>query len=78
MSPEERARLAESNARESQQALDMAKRQRDADLANGQKPILSDVAGSVLEKLKKQFPPNPAQYGEEGSGSGEGNAEGNH
>lgn len=71
LSPEDKAKLAKENERETIQAQQMASEQRQRDAASGVKPVLSSIAESVKAKLERdefsvavdesghQVPPRP-------------------
>lgn len=76
LSPEERAARAAANEAEAKEALRLAGEARQRDLASGQKPLVAELADSVLAKLKEKFPADKAEGYDQGAG--EGDAAGNH
>ena len=74
LSPEEIAARAAENERITKEANDLAYRARMEDQARGQRPVMTEVAESVLRKLEQQFPKEDSY---EGGNGGEGNSEGN-
>lgn len=70
LSPQEREKRAAEYAAEAKQTAEMAFRAQEAARLSGERPVLSEVQDSVMEKLKKHF---PADRVYEDGGAGEEN-----
>jgi len=51
----DKEKIAQENRKESEMAMEQAKKQRQQDLDNGVKPLINSVADGVMQKLLDKY-----------------------